>query len=82
MKDFPGKNFPFFFFSPCVIFIGSMFLYGFEASLCFKSSVSLAIWSFPEPSCGTSLLLFFTPQIIYLIALLEMELVPTMEMRD
>lgn len=59
-----------------------MFLYGFEDSLCFKSSLVLAIWSFPELSCGASLLLFFTPPIIYLTALLEMGLIPTMEMRD
>ncbi|KAL2295530.1 hypothetical protein Nmel_017944 [Mimus melanotis] len=68
MKDFP-------------VFIGSMFLYSFEDSLCFKSSVVLAICSFPQLNCGTSLLLFFTPLIIYLSALLEMELVPSMEMR-
>lgn len=81
MKDFPGKNFLFLVFFFCVIFIGSMFLYGFEDSLCFKSSLVLAVWSCPELSCGASLLLFFTPQIIYLSALLETELVPTMEMR-
>lgn len=58
-----------------------MFLYAFEDSLCFKSSLVLAIWSFPELRCGTNLLLFFIHQMINVSALLEMELVPTLEMR-